>query len=175
MPNASFDNEIRYVSASGVHEYEEAVGRRRCYRLLFVSDGIAFCTVNGKKCQFGQGDVIFLRKNDDCVFFSRSGADTRVCALIFGEGVFGDLSAFLPGGCLDSAAGGKEPPVVRKSIRYLRERNAEGPFEADCLLYEEVAEATEAWLQRDKEHCLEELAQCGAVILRMMEFVEKEK
>lgn len=36
-------------------------------------------------------------------------------------------------------------------------------------------EATEAWLQRDKEHCLEELAQCGAVILRMMEFVEKEK
>ena len=113
MPNASFDNEIRYVSASGVHEYEEAVGRRRCYRLLFVSDGIAFCTVNGKKCQFGQGDVIFLRKNDDCVFFSRSGADTRVCALIFGEGVFGDLSAFLPGGCLDSAAGGKEPPVVR--------------------------------------------------------------
>lgn len=56
-----------------------------------------------------------------------------------------------------------------------RDRNAEGPFEADCLLYEEVAEATEAWLQRDKEHCLEELAQCGAVILRMMEFVEKEK
>ena len=68
----------------------------------------------------------------------------------------------------------KEPPVVRKSLKYLRDRNSEGPFEADCLLYEEVAEATEAWLQRDKEHCLEELAQCGAVILRMMEFVEKE-
>lgn len=68
----------------------------------------------------------------------------------------------------------KEPPVVRKSLKYLRERNAEGPFEADTILYEEIAEATEAWLQRDKEHCLEELAQCGAVILRMMEFVEAE-
>lgn len=68
----------------------------------------------------------------------------------------------------------KEPPVVRKSLKYLRERNSEGPFEADTILYEEIAEATEAWLQGDKEHCLQELAQCGAVILRMMEFVEKE-
>lgn len=68
----------------------------------------------------------------------------------------------------------KEPTVVRKSLKYLRERNAEGPFEADTVLYEEIAEATEAWLQQDKEHCLEELAQCGAVIMRMMELVEKE-
>ena len=68
----------------------------------------------------------------------------------------------------------KELRVVRKCLKDLRERNSDGPYKADTILYEEVAEATEAWLQRDKEHCLEELAQCGAVILRMMEFVEKE-
>ena len=67
----------------------------------------------------------------------------------------------------------KELPVVRKSLNYLRERNAEGPFEADTILYEKIAEATEAWLQQDNEHCLEELAQCGAVIMRCMELVEK--
>ena len=68
----------------------------------------------------------------------------------------------------------KELRVVRKCLKELRERNSESPYKADTILYEEIAEATEAWLQGDKEHCLEELAQCGAVILRMMEFVEKE-
>lgn len=67
----------------------------------------------------------------------------------------------------------KEPPVVRKSLKYLRERNSTAPFEADTILYEEIAEATEAFLQRDKEHTLQELAQCGAVIMRMMKFTEE--
>ena len=43
------------------------------------------------------------------------------------------------------------------------------------ILNEEIAEALNAYTKGDKEHCLQELAQCGAVILRMMEFVEKEK
>ena len=40
---------------------------------------------------------------------------------------------------------------------------------------EEVAEAFAAYQQGDKEHALQELAQCGAVILRIMETIEKEK
>ena len=68
----------------------------------------------------------------------------------------------------------KEPPVVRKSLKHLREWNAEGPFQADVLLYQRVAEATEANLKNDKEENLEKLARCGAVIFRMMEFVQSE-
>ena len=52
--------------------------------------------------------------------------------------------------------------------------NSDGPYQADLLLQEEVWEATVAYKKGDKEHCLQELAQCGAVILRMMEFVQDE-
>lgn len=52
--------------------------------------------------------------------------------------------------------------------------NSEGPYQADLILQEEIWEATVAYLNGDKKHCLEELAQCGAVILRMMQFVEDE-
>lgn len=45
---------------------------------------------------------------------------------------------------------------------------------ADNVLMEEVAEAFAAYQQGDKEHALYELAQCGAVILRIMEKIEKE-
>lgn len=68
----------------------------------------------------------------------------------------------------------KEPQAVRKALNHLREQNNTEPLEADTILYEEVAEATEAFIQGDKEHCLHELAQCGAVIMRCMEFVERE-
>ena len=134
MPHtSSFDNEIRYIPVSGIGDYVEAVGRRRCCRLLFISDGIVFGTLNGKKCQFGQGDVIFLRKKDEMSFFSRSGADTRVCALIFGEGVLGDISAFLEGGFLSADA--DEPPIVRlRGIqRNKTERDMMLPASADPL------------------------------------------
>lgn len=52
-------------------------------------------------------------------------------------------------------------------------------FSADNILIEEIAEAMNAYLhpytEFDKEHCLQELAQCGAVIIRMMEYVEVNK
>ena len=134
MPHTTaFDNEIRYIPVSGISGYVEAVCRRRCCRLLFISDGIVFCTLNGKKRQFGQGDVIFLRKNDELNFFSRSGADTRVCALIFGEGVLADISAFLESDGF-FAAGSKEPPVVRlRGIqRNKTERDMMLPASADA-------------------------------------------
>ena len=45
---------------------------------------------------------------------------------------------------------------------------------ADNVLMEEVSEAFAAYERGDKEHALQELAQCGAVILRIMEKIEKE-
>jgi hypothetical protein len=39
---------------------------------------------------------------------------------------------------------------------------------------EEVYESIEAYLDGNLHFCMTELAQCGAVILRMMEFVQKE-
>lgn len=53
-------------------------------------------------------------------------------------------------------------------------RNQRGPEYADCILMEEMAEAFAAYEQGDKEHSLQEFAQCGAVILRIMETIEKE-
>lgn len=52
--------------------------------------------------------------------------------------------------------------------------NSHSPFYADAILLEEVAEAMNAYKQGNKKHCLQELAQCGAVVLRMMEEVEVE-
>jgi hypothetical protein len=51
-------------------------------------------------------------------------------------------------------------------------RNSRGPQCADNILMEEVAEAFAAYQQGDKEHALQELAQCGAVILRIMEKID---
>lgn len=43
---------------------------------------------------------------------------------------------------------------------------------ADNILMEEMSEAFAAYQQGDKEHALQELAQCGAVILRIMEKID---
>lgn len=53
-------------------------------------------------------------------------------------------------------------------------RNQRGPEYADNVLAEEMAEAFAAYEQGDKEHALQELAQCGAGILRIMETIKKE-
>ena len=53
-------------------------------------------------------------------------------------------------------------------------RNSRGPQCADNILMEEVADAFAAYQQGDKEHALQEFAQCGAVILRIMETIENE-
>ena len=111
-PLSSFENDIRYIPASSVGEFGEAVGRKRCCRLLFVLDGIVFCTLNRVKRQFGQGDVLFLRKSDELSFFSRPGGDTRVCAIIFGEGVLEDIASFFAGGRASLSAG-SGPMVTR--------------------------------------------------------------
>lgn len=58
--------------------------------------------------------------------------------------------------------------------RQIKLRNECGPEYADCILMEEMAEAFAAYEQGDKKHALQEFAQCGAVILRIMETIEKE-
>lgn len=59
--------------------------------------------------------------------------------------------------------------------RNCKAQNSNSPFYASNLLDEEIAEAMNAHQQGDREHCLQELAQCGAVILRMMQYVEEER
>lgn len=46
--------------------------------------------------------------------------------------------------------------------------------DANLILYEEVMEALEAYSKKDYKQALKELAQCGAVILRMMDFVKEQ-
>ena len=56
----------------------------------------------------------------------------------------------------------------------IKRHNATSKEYADNVLMEEMAEAFAAYEQGDKEHALQELAQCGAVILRIMEKIDKE-
>ena len=69
---------------------------------------------------------------------------------------------------------GKLPKTVKKALANLRLENGVPPFYADSILHEEICEALEAYQEGDRIHALEELAQCGAVIIRMMDFVSKE-
>lgn len=66
------------------------------------------------------------------------------------------------------------------SIEYAKEQeqmwkeiNSRGKSRAAFILREELAEATTAYLEKDKSRCLQELAQCAAVIFRMADFVEE--
>ena len=52
-------------------------------------------------------------------------------------------------------------------------RNSRGPQCADNILMEEVAEAFNAYQHGDKQNALKEFAQCGAVILRIMEKIDE--
>lgn len=74
---------------------------------------------------------------------------------------------------------GKLPNTVKKALANLRLENVLPPFYADSILHEEICEALEAYQKGEKAHALQELAQCGAVIIRMMDFVaceiEKDK
>ena len=53
--------------------------------------------------------------------------------------------------------------------------NEKPSYSVQATLDEEVYEAYEAWCRNDLDGCLQELAQCGAVIIRAMEFIIKQK
>ena len=57
---------------------------------------------------------------------------------------------------------------------YKKANNNSNEQVANMVLYEEIAEAMNAYQHGNKKHCIKELAQCGAVILRMMDFVRDE-
>ena len=73
----------------------------------------------------------------------------------------------------DDFTGAREWFIVDELERW-RKVNSGAPYHADAILNEEILEALEAYKQGDLEHCLQELSQCGAVILRMMQFVQDE-
>ena len=73
----------------------------------------------------------------------------------------------------DDFTGAREWFIVDELERW-RTVNSRAPYHADAILNEEILEALEAYKQGDLKHCLQELSQCGAVIFRMMEFVENE-
>lgn len=53
--------------------------------------------------------------------------------------------------------------------------NEKPGYSVQATLDEEVYEVYEAWCRNDLDGCIDELAQCGAVIIRAMEFVTKHK
>lgn len=80
--------------------------------------------------------------------------------------------------CFDSLMGSCYKEIVEKILTQvhsindsLTEANNIGAMQ---ILQEEITEAMLAYAEGDLPHCLQELAQCGAVILRIMEFVKNE-
>lgn len=57
---------------------------------------------------------------------------------------------------------------------FIKERNATIAPAADSILMEEVAKAFNAYQHGYKKNALKEFAQVGAVVLRCMEFIQKE-
>ncbi|MBO7325842.1 MAG: hypothetical protein J6U57_10530 [Bacteroidales bacterium] len=56
----------------------------------------------------------------------------------------------------------------------VKAHNAHHAPTAESVLMEEIAEAFNAYQHGDKQNALKEFAQCGAVIFRIMEFIQKE-
>lgn len=57
---------------------------------------------------------------------------------------------------------------------YKQANDSSKTINGHMVLMEEVSEALEAYDKGELENCLTEFAQCGAVIIRMMDFVAKE-
>lgn len=75
----------------------------------------------------------------------------------------------------DSMTGCPDAEIVERTVSRYKHINKKGPYYAERILFEEIYEALEAYLHDEPNNCLQELAQCGAVILRMMEFVDNEE
>ena len=60
------------------------------------------------------------------------------------------------------------------SRAYIEDEERSGHRQGYTVLLCEIAEAMDAYANGDLEHCYQELAQCGAVIIRQMNAVAKE-
>lgn len=80
--------------------------------------------------------------------------------------------------CFDSLMGIYYRDIVERILTQVRSINDSlteaNNIGAMQILQEEITEAMLAFAEGDLSHCLQELAQCGAVILRIMEFVKNE-
>lgn len=56
----------------------------------------------------------------------------------------------------------------------IKNRNTQSPYAADNIIMEELAEAFAAYEAGDLSAAVQELAQCAAVCIRAMEYIEKE-
>lgn len=74
--------------------------------------------------------------------------------------------------CDDLCDGKIDFGVFAKYYKLINDNSA--THNANNILYEEVMESLEAYNKKDYKQALKELAQCGAVILRMMEFVKEQ-
>ena len=63
---------------------------------------------------------------------------------------------------------------VRFNLDFMRKNNGKHPYMADRIILEEFFEAIEAYQEKDLVPAQQELAQCGAVMLRTMEMLENE-
>lgn len=61
-----------------------------------------------------------------------------------------------------------------ESERQIKQRNSHGPTTADNIILEELAEAFAAVEAGDLANARQKLAQCAAVCIRAMEYIEKE-
>lgn len=59
---------------------------------------------------------------------------------------------------------------AKREEDFMKDLNTHPPFFADNILKEELAEATTAFELGDEDHFYQELAQCCAVIFRMLDF-----
>ncbi len=59
--------------------------------------------------------------------------------------------------------------------RDVKARNSRGPYSADNIILEELAEAMSAYSSGDFANAKKELAQCAAVCIRGMEFIEEKE
>jgi hypothetical protein len=80
--------------------------------------------------------------------------------------------------CFDSLMCSCYKEIVEKILTQVRSINDSlteaNNIGAMNILQEEITEAMLAYAEGDLSHCLQELAQCGAVIIRTMEFVKNE-
>ena len=56
----------------------------------------------------------------------------------------------------------------------IKRRNSHGPYSADNIIMEELAEAMSSYAHGDLAHAVQELAQCAAVCVRAMEYIQTE-
>lgn len=75
---------------------------------------------------------------------------------------------------IDSLDEGFANSLLLMSRMVLKERIEIGDVSGNDVILCELSEAKEAYSRKDYAHCTHELAQCAAVIIRMMEAVEEE-